>query len=520
LDISSITGSLGGLGFGIGFVVVVFTVVLGLAAATWASRYHRAGPDEVLVISGRRYRRANGPEVGYKVVRSGGAFVMPIVEQYQKMSLHVISTVVQTSNAITKEGVPLTVEGTALFKISSSDEGIIAAAERYLGRPRQEIEHDVKAVLEGHLRGVCGQLTPEQIYQDRTAFQNQIAEQAQGELDRMGITLDTLTLRDISDDNGYLRALGAKRTAEVKRDARIGTAEAEREAAIREAAAAQESATARAQAETKIAEATKERDVSSAQFDAETRSQQAKIEQVAKQSEVEAEQSVIDAQAELATRDGRRRRQELEATVVANSEAEATIAIINAEAIANAQIKTAEGSAHVQEMNAAAAAKARLITARAEGDAASVKADGEADAISKRAAAEASAIRATGEAEAAATLAKLQAEAAGLRERASALKEFNSEAIRVELSTSLIDRLPEVVAAAAAPIASVNKITLTDFGGNGEDGGAIGGLLGVTPRSLQATDQVLRDTLGLGLTEMIGLVRSGDVPESTQGLID
>lgn len=524
----TVASILGGQGFGIGLVVVALFMTIALAALTWAARYHRAGPDEVLVISGRRYAGkgladggSGAPAVGHRIVRSGGAFVMPVLEQFEKMSLHVIATAVKTANAISKEGVPLTVEGTALFKIASTDSGIIAAAERYLGRPAIDIENDVRSVLEGHLRGVCGQLTPEEIYRDRQAFQKQIAEQAQDELSRMGISLDTFTLRDINDANGYLHALGERRTAEVKRDARVGTAEAEREAVIKEAEATQLSETAKAQAQTRVSEAARDRDVLRAQYDAQTQAEQAKVEQVARQSAVIAEQAVIDAQTDLAIRDGRRRREELEATQVAESESAAKVAVIEAQARAEVKVKDVEGQAKAQEINAAASARvievqaqadanARTIQARAESEAVSVQADGEAAATLKKAQADAAAIKAMGEAEAAATYAKLQAEAKGLTERAEALKTFTDEAIRIELSTSLIERLPEIVAAAASPLASVDRITITDFGG---EGGAANGLLGLTPQTLARTEQMLKDTLGMGLNEMIGLVRNGTKPQ-------
>ncbi|GMU39944.1 MAG: flotillin family protein [Chloroflexota bacterium] len=480
-----------GINLGIGLIVAIMVLVLAAIFGTWASRYERAGPDEVLVISGRRNsrRRPDGTteNVGFRVVRSGGAFIFPVLEQLERMSLHVISTEVRTVNAISKEGVPLIVAGTAIFKVSSDSEGIMNAAERYLGRPRTDIERDVQAVLEGHLRGVCGQLTPEEIYQDRTAFQGQIAEQAQAELTQMGITLDTLTLREISDEVGYLDALGRKRTAEVKRDARIGEANADREATIAEAVARQESEQARASADTLVAEAEKERDVKKAQYQALTTAEEARALQAAQQAEAEAKQQVAEALAVLAQKHAEQRRRELEAEVVAAAEAEKQRLILDSEG-------------RKQE---------RILRAEAEAEAERRRAEAERLAIVLKGEGEASATRERGNADADAIAAKLLAEARGLAERATALKQYTDEAIRVQLATDIIARLPEIVAAAASPISHVDEIRLMDFGGGG-GGSTTKQLLNLTPEVLATTDAALQQTVGLGLVDLISLVRTGD----------
>jgi flotillin len=405
---------------------------------------------------------------------------------------------VATHNAISKEGVPLIVVGTALFKVSGDDTGIINAAERYLGRPQEDIERDVQAVLEGHLRGVCGQLTPEEIYQDRQAFQEQIAEQAQAELTQMGITLDTLTLRDISDEVGYLDALGRRRTAEVQRDARIGEANADREAAVAEAMARQQAERARAEADAKIAEAEKERDVLKATYDAQTSAEEARAEQAAEQAEAEAKQRVAEAETVLAQKRAEQRRRELEAEVVATAEAEKQRQILDAEAAKQRHILQAE-------------ADAQATVQRAEADKQSAVLSGEGDArqISDRGAAEASAIAA-----------KLAAEARGLAERAEALKQYTDEAIRVQLATDIIAALPQIVTAAASPIGHVDEIRLIDFGAGGNGNGRsspAAQLFGLTPAALATTDEALKQTIGVSLVDLIGLVRTGNSPPSGTG---
>lgn len=487
-------------GVGIGAIVAILVIVLASIVGIWASRYERAGPDEVLVISGRRnkVRQSDGTStsVGFRVVRSGGAFIVPILEQVERMSLHVISTEVRTINAISKEGVPLIVAGTALFKVASDDAGIMNAAERYLGRSRDEIERDVQAVLEGHLRGVCGQLTPEEIYQDRTAFQSQIAEQAQAELSQMGITVDTLTLREISDEVGYLEALGRKRTAEVRRDARIGEANADREASIAEAVARQQADKARAEADTIVAEAEKERDVAKATYQALTTAEQARALQAAELADAQAKQQVTEAMAVLAQKHAEQRRRELEAEVIATAEAEKARLILQS-----------EGQKQDRILRAEAEAEAELRRAGAERTALTYKGEGDATATRLR-----------GDAEADAIAAKLLAEAKGLAERATALKQYTDEAIRVQLATDIIEKLPEIVTAAASPIGHVKEIHLMDFGGNGSNGESpVKQLFNLTPQALATTDAALKQTVGLSLVDLISLVRTGAPGTSANG---
>jgi flotillin len=413
---------------GIGLTVVL---VFGAIIGTWARRYRRAGPDEVLVISGRRNERRNAAgeieDVDFRVVRNGGTFVFPTIEEFERMSLHVISTQVATHNAILKEGVPLIVVGTALFKVAGDDTGIINAAKRYLGRPQEHIERDVQAVLEGHLRGVCEQLTPEEIYRDRQAFQEQVADQAQAELTQMVITLDTLTLRDISDEVGYLDELGRRRTTEVSSDARIGEANADREAAIAEAMARQQSERARAEADAQIAEAEKDRDVRKASYAVQNSAAEARAEQ----AEAEAKQRAAEAKTVLAQRRAEQRREELEA----------------------------EASKQRDILQAKADAQATVARAEANKQSAVLSGEGNARQISDHGDAESSAIEG-----------KLGAEAKGLGERAEALKQYSDEVIRVQLETDVIAALPETVAAAASPISHVDEIRLIDFGGGHSNG--------------------------------------------------
>ncbi len=460
---------------GIGIAIPILLVLLALAVilGTWASRYAKVGPDEALFISGRKQTITlpDGTlmEVGYRIVINGGTFVWPIVEKVGHMSLRVMDTTVSTSGAMSIEGVPIEVDGTALFKVSSSPEGVANAAERYMGVTQEEILADVKQVLEGHLRGVVGQMTPEEIYRDRVGFQNKIVGACQYDLDQLGIILDTLTLREIKDAQGYLDALGQRRTAQVKSDARIGQAEAEREAAVAEAENRRQAEVAQAQADTEILEAQKIRDVRKAQFAAERNAEEARAEQAGYLATSEAEQQVTEAKTELARREAQRKEQELEAT----------------------EIRPAIARRRAIEEDATAA-QTKL---RREGD-------GEADKI-----------RAIGAANADSTKAALLAEADGIRAKAESMERFNSATMDLELSRQLIETLPRIIEASVKPLQYVDKIEIVDFGsgGNGSGtGGAMSKLLNLSPEGLKVADESVKRTLGVGLLELIERIRSGD----------
>ncbi len=474
----------------IGLAVAAILIAVLAAVGLWASRYIKVGPDEVAVISGRRRMlEVDGVrrKVGFRVVRNGGTFVWPVFEQVGTMSLHAISTDVVTNNAITVQGVPLIVSGVAIFKVASDDSGIVRAAERYLGRDQREIEADVQSVLEGSLRAICGNMTPEDIYKDRQTFQQRVAAESEPELASLGITLDTLTLREIRDAHGYLDALGRAQTAEVIKDARVGEANAKREAEIAEAIADREAKTAQANAEAEIASAVRDRDVKQAQYEAETNRERATASQAGPRAEAIARQEVVDAEAELAKRRVSVREEELRAELVAQADAERQQTVLKAEGNAEARQKTADAERYAKEQ----AAKAELaeLVANADG-----KATDE---------------RNVGLAQAEATQAILEAEAEGLEKKAVAMQKFTDATTRLELAKELIGSLPEIVKASTAPLSHVDDIKIVDFGGgNGHNGngGAIGPmdrLMSVSPSSIARVDETLRSTLGFGIRELM-----------------
>ncbi len=482
-----------GVGIAIGIIIFAILAVL----AVWTTRYVKVGPDEAVIVSGRRRtvtREDKSTVVGYRIVRNGGTFVVPVIEKVGRLSLEVLSSPVHSKAAMSREGVPLSVLANALFKIGNTDEMVAAAAERYMGRDATEIINQVRSVLEGHIRGVCGTMTPEAIYQDRQAFQSQIAKQAEPDLNRLGIQLDALTLSEITDETNYLMSLGKARTAEVVRDARIGQATANREAQIKEAENKQAAEVRTAETQIQIASAEKDRDVQRALFAGSVAEEQARAKFAGPRSEAEAQQNVAEQKRKLAERVAAQREQELVGEIVRPSEAQALKVRIDAEGNANAVRIAAE------------AEKLRLV-ATGSGEASNIESVGRA---------EATVIQAKKTAEAEGQKAMLLAEADGLLKKAEAMQRFNEAGMGLQVALELIHELPAIIKAASEPVSHIDSIRIVDFGSGGSSnghGGAGGGpidkVLSITPKSLGTADESLRQTLGIGLADMIQLIRTG-----------
>ncbi|HBY94694.1 MAG TPA: flotillin, partial [Chloroflexi bacterium] len=317
-------------------LVLLFLVLIGAAAL--ATRYKKVGPNEVLVISGRRHRFRD-PNTGeietraYRIVKGGGTLILPIVERADDLSLEIMTIDVITPKVYTQRGVPVTVDGVAQVKIRGDDISIGTAAEQFLSKSTEEIKNVALQTLEGHLRAILGTLTVEEIYQDRDAFAQRVQEVAAADLANMGLVIVSFTIRDIRDDQGYLDALGQARTAEVKRDAEIGKALAERDARIKAAEALQASREAEFMAQTKIAEAEKQYNVQKAAYDTEVNRKKAEAEmaytlqQAILNQQIKAEETQIQVvekqkQIDVQRQETLRREQELEATVRKPAEAE------------------------------------------------------------------------------------------------------------------------------------------------------------------------------------------------------
>ena len=218
-------------------------VALGLtgAAGLWAfivllrQLYYICQPSEVLIFAGLRRRTGSGQTVGYRTVRGGSALRIPVLEEVMRLDLSNMIIDLRVENAYSKGGIPLNVTGVANIKISGDEPGIHNAVERLIGKSQDDIRHIAKETLEGNLRGVMSSLTPEQLNEDKVTFARTLLEEAEDDLQRLGLVLDTLQIQNISDDVRYLDSIGRKQLVELKRDSRIAEAEATSQSAVKQA---------------------------------------------------------------------------------------------------------------------------------------------------------------------------------------------------------------------------------------------------------------------------------------------
>lgn len=251
-----------------GMTIFIIVGVLALAALTATiiinKLIHVCQPNEVLVFSGTK-RRVGNRVVGYKLVQGGRGVRMPLLEKVHRMDLTNMVIDLSVQGAYCKGGIPLNVEGVANVKIASDEPTIGNAIERFLGKSRSEIIVIAKETLEGNLRGVLATLTPEEVNEDRVKFAQNLLHEADHDLKRLGIVLDTLKIQHVSDDKGYLDSLGRKQTAELLMRSRIAEAENRALARTRAAENLQEKEMARIEAQMKLAHAEAERRVADAQ---------------------------------------------------------------------------------------------------------------------------------------------------------------------------------------------------------------------------------------------------------------
>lgn len=305
----------------------LFTVVGGSAAALVAlvllltilrQFLYICPPNEVLVFSGRKRTTRSGQELGYRVILGGRAFRVPFLEQVERMDLTAIEVMVEARNGYCEGGIRLNVEAIANVKISDDERFIGNAIERLLGQDRDEIRTVAKNTLDGHLRAVIAKLTPEEVNEDRLKFANNLRAEAEKDLNKLGLHLDTFNIHSVGDVKGssYLQEIGRKAIAEVTKNAEVSEAICNREATEAEAAAKARADVCAEQAETEIRTRSNELRRVKAELEAQARSAEESAEAARDTARARAEQELQRVRAEL---EGKR----LQAEVVVRSEAEA-----------------------------------------------------------------------------------------------------------------------------------------------------------------------------------------------------
>src|SRR5499433_319358 len=450
-----------------GLMVLAVLFLMGV----FAKLFRKAGPHEALIVYGFR---------GTRVIKGRGAVIFPMVENCRGLSLELMSfDVAPKQDLYTRQGVAVTVEAVAQIKVKSDRESILTAAEQFLTKPSEEREGLIRLVMEGHLRGIIGQLTVEEIVKQPEMVGERMRSTCADDMNKMGLEVISFTIKEVRDKNEYITNMGRPDIARIKRDADVASAEADRDTAIKRALAAREAAVAKAQAdqervlaetlsEAKQAEAQRDLEVKKAEYLQAVKAQQAQADKAYEiqanvmQQKVRAEEVTIhqierEHEVKVQEAEIQRRDRELTATVLKQAEFE------------RKRIETL-----------AEAEKLRLVT-EAEGRAA--------------------AIRAQGEAEAEIIFKKGEAEAKAMNTKAEAYQEFNQAAIVDKLITSL----PDVVKALASPLANVDKITIVSTG-NGDAAG-MNKITGDLAKMAAQVPALFETLSGMSINELLGKVR-------------
>jgi len=423
-----------------GSVIVVFVaiIIIALLFAYLGSRYKVAGANEALIRSGRATPLGGG-EAGLKVVRGQGIVVLPLFHKIGRLKLTARQINVNLADAVSRQGIKVAVQGVATFKIGADDESIRNAAERFLDAQEEQVDSIVKNVLEGSLRSIVGTLTIEELNLDRQKFQQAVQDAAKGDLATSGLQIDSFTIQAIRDESGYMELIGQQETARRERDARMAKATADQEAAVREAEANQVKINA-------------ERDVSLRRAETETQiaAAEARAAQAGPLAQAEAQQEVTRKQTELAGLEAARKQQELIASTVRPAEAEA-----------DAAVKRAEGEKLARIAQAQADAERVKLAGQAEAAITITKGEANARVILVNAQSEAEKTKLEGNAEAGIVFTKGESEAKALALRAEAYRQFNDAAI----IQTVLSMLPEIVRAAAEPMAAIDSLTVLSTDG-------------------------------------------------------
>ncbi len=456
--------------------VIIIPVILFFAYLVIRVRYKKAGPDEALIVFGRRkllgkkVRSEKGEIEGFRIIRGGGTFVWPAWEQHEVLSLRMMTLEIDLPHVYTVQGIPINVKAVAQVKIRGDIEHIRSAAEGFLGMPVDDVQATIKETVAGHLRGIVGTLTVEELYREQKSFQDKVRDEAHTDLEGMGFEFRSFVFQAIQDDEGYLNALGQPKIQEALKNARIATANADRDAAIEEEAARQNKEQKRIGVDTEIAEADKALSL--------------KIASIKKEVDVADAQAVKAGEMELKIQDIKiadqeveRQKLELNASIREKADAKK----YEAERLADANKYTVEQEATAERLRREQAAKA-------------LQAEGEA-----KAQAESVQRRQIGLAEAEAIQAKGEAEAEARRKLAEALKLYNEAGLSIEA----LKVLPEIAAAVSEPLSRAGETTIISYGANPGDGTGASRLTEDVTQVLTQLGPIMKQLSGVDMDKLL-----------------
>jgi flotillin len=291
-------------------VVAALIVAGGFILITVLRNTYVCPPSQVLIFSGRKWKLPDGRTIGFRCVRGGRAMRMPLVEVVDHMPLTNMAIELSVTNAFSRGGVPLNVVAVANIKIPSEEPLLHNALERFLGCSGEQISFVAKDTLEGNLRGVIAELSPEEINQKKDMFQQKLIEEAHRDMRRLGLVLDNLQIQSISDEVGYLTSVGRVRGAQVRKNAKIGEVRAHASALVQRATNIMEAEIAKLDADMQVAQKENERRIVEARTQRDALIAEARGQVAAQVAEARAQLTAWDARIE-------QERRRLEADVVA-----------------------------------------------------------------------------------------------------------------------------------------------------------------------------------------------------------
>ncbi|WP_445661475.1 SPFH domain-containing protein [Bacillus sp. FSL K6-3431] len=476
--------------YGVWIVVAIVAFILLALFGIFVTKYRTSGPDEALIVTGSYLggKNVHTDDSGnrIKIIRGGGTFVLPVFQQAEPLSLLSSKLEVTTPEVYTEQGVPVMADGTAIIKIGGSIGEIATAAEQFLGKKKEDRENEAKEVLEGHLRSILGSMTVEEIYKNRDKFSQEVQRVASQDLAKMGLIIVSFTIKEVRDKNGYLDSLGKPRIAQVKRDADIATADADKETRIKRAEAAKDGKKAELERATEIAEAEKvnqlkmaeyrrEQDIARATADQAYDLETARAKQEVTQHEMQIK--IIERQKQIELEEKEILRRELQYDSEVKKKADADRYSVEQAANAEKMKQMAEADAHQYRVEATAKAEAERV-----------RLDGVAKADAQRA---------QGESEAEVIRLKGLAEAEAKEKVAEAFEQFGEAAVL----DMVLKMLPEYAKQVAAPLGNIDKITVVDTGGNSE--GGANKVSGYATNLMATMQETLKASSGIDVKEML-----------------
>lgn len=450
-----------------GLMVVAILLLMSMLAKL----YRKAGPHEALVVYGFR---------GTRIIKGHGTVIFPMIETCKGLSLELMSfDVAPQQDLYTRQGVAVTVEAVAQIKVKSDPESIRTAAEQFLTKAPPQREGLIRLVMEGHLRGIIGQLTVEEIVKQPEMVGERMRSTCAEDMNKMGLEVISFTIKEVRDKNEYISNMGRPDVARIKRDADVASAEAERDTAIRRAEASRAAAVATAQADQERVMAQTQSLAKQAEAERDLEIKKATYKETTKRQEAQADKAY-----------------EIQTNIMQQQVITESVKVRQIEKEQEIKVQDAEIIRHERELIATVLKQAEIERRRIE-----TLAEAEKQRQILEADGRAAATRVNGEAEAEIIFKKGEAEARAMNVKAEAYQQYNQAAV----VDKLISSMPEIVRALAAPLANVDKITVVSTGN-----GTSAGMNKVTGDMVSIAAQIpaLFETLsGMKMSELLGKIQ-------------